>query len=146
MLIPGYLAPYIISLSSFIFSGTYFCCTCFYVLFFLAVGRVVLIGILAVKQYNDDKKIEKTAVKGKLLPPVSIIVPGYNEEVTAIKTIQSLLKTEYSSFEIIFIDDGSKDKTYELVNNAYGDHPLVQVLTTPNGGQGICIKLWDQSC
>ncbi len=74
------------------------------------------------------------------LPPVSIIVPGYNEEVTVIKTIQSLLKTAYPSFEIIFIDDGSKDKTFELVNNAYGHHPLVQVLSKPNGGKASALN------
>jgi hypothetical protein len=50
----------------------------------------------------------------------------YNEEVTAIATIQSLLKTEYPDFEIIFVDDGSKDKTFEVVTEAYGNHPLVR--------------------
>jgi glycosyltransferase involved in cell wall biosynthesis len=49
------------------------------------------------------------------MPPVSIIVPAYNEEVNAVATIQSLLKTEYPVFEIIFVDDGSKDKTFEVV-------------------------------
>jgi len=107
---------------------------------FLAVGRVVLIGILAVRQYGDDKKLNRAVVDHSLLPPVSIIVPGFNEEVTAIKTIQSLLKTAYPSFEIIFVDDGSKDKTYELVNSSYGHHPLVQVLTKPNGGKASALN------
>jgi cellulose synthase/poly-beta-1,6-N-acetylglucosamine synthase-like glycosyltransferase/peptidoglycan/xylan/chitin deacetylase (PgdA/CDA1 family)/spore germination protein YaaH len=107
---------------------------------FLAVGRVVLIGVLAVRQYSENKKLNRAIIDPALLRPVSIIVPGYNEEVTAIKTIQSLLKTEYPSFEIIFVDDGSKDKTYELVNNAYGHHPLVKVLTKPNGGKASALN------
>src|SRR5258708_14433466 len=68
------------------------------------------------------------------------MVRGKKKKFTAIKTIQSLLKTDYPSFEIIFVDDGSKDKTYELVNTAYGHHPLVQVLTKPNGGKASALN------
>jgi cellulose synthase/poly-beta-1,6-N-acetylglucosamine synthase-like glycosyltransferase len=67
-------------------------------------------------------------------------VPAYNEEVTVIKTIQSLLKTEYQYFEIIFVDDGSKDKTYDMVYAAYGDNPRVMVLTKPNGGKASALN------
>jgi cellulose synthase/poly-beta-1,6-N-acetylglucosamine synthase-like glycosyltransferase/peptidoglycan/xylan/chitin deacetylase (PgdA/CDA1 family)/spore germination protein YaaH len=107
---------------------------------FLAVGRVILIGVLAVRQFFEDKNFNRVAPDPADLKTVSIIVPGYNEEVTAIKTIQSLLKTDYPSFEIIFVDDGSKDKTYELVNKAYGHHPLVTVLTKPNGGKASALN------
>jgi cellulose synthase/poly-beta-1,6-N-acetylglucosamine synthase-like glycosyltransferase len=127
-------------LIQFYFYGNWFLLYLFLSAIFLAVGRVVLIGILAVRQYGDDKKLNRAVVDHSLLPPVSIIVPGYNEEVTVIKTIQSLLKTAYPSFEIIFVDDGSKDKTYELVSAAYGHHPLVQVLTKPNGGKASALN------
>jgi len=121
------------------FYGNWFMLYLFLSAIFLAIGRIVLIGILAVRQYYEDKH-EEVRHKNAALPPVSIIVPGYNEEVTAIKTIQSLLQLDYPVFEIIFIDDGSKDKTYELVNNAYGKHPLVNVLTKPNGGKASALN------
>jgi cellulose synthase/poly-beta-1,6-N-acetylglucosamine synthase-like glycosyltransferase/peptidoglycan/xylan/chitin deacetylase (PgdA/CDA1 family)/spore germination protein YaaH len=104
---------------------------------FLAMGRIILIGILASRQYSLNKKIDTSPHPQ---PPVSIIVPAYNEEVTAIKTIQSLLKTEYPEFMIIFVDDGSKDKTYQVVLEAYGNHPLVKVLTKPNGGKASALN------
>src|ERR1700743_1851 len=107
------------------FYGNYFLLYLFLTAIFLAIGRVVLIGILAVKQYFDDKKLNRKIIPDDQLPPVSIIVPAYNEEVTVIKTIKSLLDTAYPNFEIIFVDDGSKDKTLEMVNFAYGDNPLV---------------------
>jgi cellulose synthase/poly-beta-1,6-N-acetylglucosamine synthase-like glycosyltransferase/peptidoglycan/xylan/chitin deacetylase (PgdA/CDA1 family)/spore germination protein YaaH len=107
---------------------------------FLALGRVVLIGILALRQYADSKKYVALNKEDVELPPVSIIVPGYNEEVTAVKTIESLLKTDYPEFEIIFINDGSKDKTLEIVTKAFGDHPLVQVLDKPNGGKASALN------
>jgi cellulose synthase/poly-beta-1,6-N-acetylglucosamine synthase-like glycosyltransferase/peptidoglycan/xylan/chitin deacetylase (PgdA/CDA1 family)/spore germination protein YaaH len=106
---------------------------------FLAMGRIILIGILAVRQFSDNKKMKQLYTAHEL-PAVSIIVPAYNEEVTAIKTIQSLLKTEYPAFDIIFVDDGSKDKTYQVVAEAYGNHPLVKVLTKPNGGKASALN------
>jgi peptidoglycan-N-acetylglucosamine deacetylase len=127
-------------LIEFYFYGNWFLLYLFFTAIFLAVGRIVLIGILAARQYKEDKKFNREIADHSQLPPVSIIVPGYNEEVTAIKTIQSLLKIKYPSFEIIFVDDGSKDKTYELVNTAYGHHPLVQVLTKPNAGKASALN------
>ncbi len=122
------------------FYGNWFLLYLFLSAIFLAIGRVVLIGILAVRQYYEDKKEKAERLSNDQLSPVSIIVPAYNEEVTAIKTIQSLLQTDYPVFEIIFVDDGSKDKTYELVNAAYGHHPLVKVLTKPNGGKASALN------
>ncbi|AMR30258.1 glycosyl transferase family 2 [Mucilaginibacter sp. PAMC 26640] len=104
---------------------------------FLAIGRIVLIGILAVRQFYEDKKIR---VEPTDLPAVSIIVPAYNEEVTAAATIDSLLKLEYPNFEVIFVDDGSKDNTYENVKAAYENHPLVRVLTKTNGGKASALN------
>jgi cellulose synthase/poly-beta-1,6-N-acetylglucosamine synthase-like glycosyltransferase/peptidoglycan/xylan/chitin deacetylase (PgdA/CDA1 family)/spore germination protein YaaH len=122
------------------FYGNWFLLYLFLSAIFLAIGRIVLIGVLAVRQYYEDKKEKGGRLSNKKLAPVSIIVPAYNEEVTAIKTIQSLLKIDYPHFEIIFIDDGSKDKTYEMVNAAYGHHPLVKVLTKPNGGKASALN------
>lgn len=121
------------------FYGNWFMLYLFLSAIFLAIGRILLIAILALRQYYEDKK-DKTLHTDEKLFPVSIIVPAYNEEVTAIKTIQSLLQVDYPEFEIIFIDDGSKDKTYELVNASYGNHPMVRVLTKPNGGKASALN------
>ncbi|HWD88886.1 MAG TPA: glycosyltransferase [Mucilaginibacter sp.] len=121
------------------FYGNWFMLYLFLTAIFLAVGRIVLIAVLAVRQFYEDKH-EEAGRKDVQLAPVSIIVPAYNEEVTAIKTIQSLLQLDYPEFEIIFVDDGSKDKTYELVNQAYGSHPMVNVLTKPNGGKASALN------
>jgi cellulose synthase/poly-beta-1,6-N-acetylglucosamine synthase-like glycosyltransferase/peptidoglycan/xylan/chitin deacetylase (PgdA/CDA1 family)/spore germination protein YaaH len=122
------------------FYGNWFMLYLFLSAIFLALGRIILIGVLAVRQYYEDKKDQKERKVGEELHPVSIIVPAYNEEVTAIKTIQSLLQLDYFKFEIIFVDDGSKDKTFELVNSSYGHHPMVRVLTKPNGGKASALN------
>ncbi|MEO3403816.1 glycosyltransferase [Mucilaginibacter sp. CAU 1740] len=107
---------------------------------FLAMVRIVLIGVLAVRQRSEDKKSKRLNRDKDVMPPVSIIVPAYNEEVNAVATIQSLLKTDYPSFEIIFVDDGSKDKTYEVVEAAYAGNPLVKIFTKQNGGKASALN------
>ncbi len=47
--------------------------------------------------------------------PISILVPAYNEEVTIIDTIESLLYLDYPLYEIVVINDGSKDNTLDKV-------------------------------
>ena len=51
--------------------------------------------------------------------PISILVPAYNEEKTIITTINNLLDLDYKIFEIVVIDDGSTDKTAQLVIDTY---------------------------
>ncbi len=123
-----------------VFYGNWFMLYLFLTAIFLAIGRVILIGILALIQHREDKKDTPERLANAVLYPVSIIVPAYNEEVTAIKTIQSLLKTSYQDFEIIFVDDGSKDKTFEIVSAAYEEHPKVKIFTKPNGGKASALN------
>ncbi|HVZ26786.1 MAG TPA: glycosyltransferase, partial [Sediminibacterium sp.] len=64
-----------------------------------------------------------------------------NEEVNAVKTITNLLKQDYANFDIVFVDDGSTDTTYQKVLAAFGHHPRVRVLTKPNGGKASALNL-----
>jgi cellulose synthase/poly-beta-1,6-N-acetylglucosamine synthase-like glycosyltransferase len=73
-------------------------------------------------------------------PLVSIIVPAYNEEINAVTSLRNLLRTDYPNFEIIFVDDGSKDATFERVSAAFGSNPLVRVFTKPNGGKASALN------
>ncbi len=51
-------------------------------------------------------------------PPISIIVPAYNEELTIVGSVTALLNVNYYKYEIIIVCDGSKDNTLgELKNN-----------------------------
>ncbi|MEK3854193.1 glycosyltransferase [Cytobacillus sp. FSL H8-0458] len=51
--------------------------------------------------------------------PVSIIVPAYNEEAGIVASVRSLLSIDYPSFEIIVVNDGSKDDTIEKMITHY---------------------------
>lgn len=53
----------------------------------------------------------------KNFPDVSVIVPVYNAEKTIIRCVESICKQSYRNIEIILIDDGSSDKSYEICEN-----------------------------
>ncbi|MFQ5431789.1 MAG: glycosyltransferase [Nitrospinota bacterium] len=60
------------------------------------------------------KRHEREAVApafSEYQPPVSIVVPAYNEETTVAVTVRSLLELNYSEFEVVVINDGSSDNT-----------------------------------
>ena len=103
---------------------------------FLSVGRMIAMAILASLQ----KKKEKSFVPNPDQPGVSIIVPAYNEELNAAKTIYSLLKQDYPHLEIVFVDDGSTDNTFKKVSEAFSNDPRVLVLTKTNGGKATALN------
>src|SRR5690606_36346780 len=60
--------------------------------------------------------------------PVSIIVPAYNEEIGIISTVQSLLTLEYPQYEIVIVNDGSKDATLQTVIDVFQMEPVFRTV------------------
>ncbi|MDQ6902385.1 MAG: glycosyltransferase [Bacteroidota bacterium] len=112
----------------------------------LSIARILLMAILASIQMRRESKQNKKAIAAALLvdksklPLVSIIVPAFNEEVNAIRTINSLLSQNYPQLEIIFVDDGSKDETYAKVGDHFIANEKVQVYTKSNGGKASALN------
>ncbi len=80
----------------------------------------------------------------KQFPRVSIIVPAYNEGKVIESSIRSLLELDYPDFEIVVIDDGSDDDTYQKARRFEGYHGThrtrVRVLTQRNGGKARALN------
>ena len=140
---------------AYILSGIYFLQKTFSGVFYTAVVlsmlRNLFILILAFLQKRKEKMVDggQLTVDGSNLKPksiinyqplVSIIVPAYNEQITAVKTIKSLLLQDYPNYDIIFVNDGSKDETYEVVKAAFENNPKVKILTKPNGGKASALN------
>ncbi len=66
----------------------------------------------------------KSELSGEYYIPVSIVIPAYNEEVTIEQSIKSLLALEYKLYEIVIVDDGSKDDTSKVVVEAFNMHRI----------------------
>ena len=48
---------------------------------------------------------------------VSVVIPMYNSEEYIYETVMSVMKQSYKAFEVIIIDDGSTDKSSQIVKN-----------------------------
>ncbi len=63
------------------------------------------------------------AMNSPFTPPLSIIVPAYNEESSIVESIRSLLNLQFPRFEIIVVNDGSHDKTLETLRHVFNMKP-----------------------
>jgi len=66
-------------------------------------------------------------------PPISLLVPAYNEELTIVESLRSLLALQYPNFEIVVINDGSRDGTLQALIAAFELTPAARhyELTAP---------------
>ena len=56
---------------------------------------------------------------GSFAPSISILAPAYNEEATVVESVKSFMMLNYPSFEVIVINDGSKDRTLQRLIDAF---------------------------
>ena len=68
----------------------------------------------------------------ELIKMISVIIPAYNAEKTILSTIESIQKQTYSNIEIIVIDDGSTDRTFDIASQV--EDSRIKVFNYPNGG------------
>ena len=61
-------------------------------------------------------------------PKIALVDPCFNEEVHAEETVLNLLAHDYPSFEVIAINDGSSDRTAEILDRLCAEHPLLRVV------------------
>ena len=59
----------------------------------------------------------------ELMPPVTVIIPAYNEEKTIVQSVKSVLQLEYPSFDVIVVNDGSEDETASRLKNHFEMKP-----------------------
>ena len=67
-------------------------------------------------------------------PLISIIIPVYNAEKYLAEAIESILSQKYKNFEIILIDDGSKDKSFDIIIKYVQNHKNIISVSQDNSG------------
>ena len=68
-------------------------------------------------QYRDINELPMTY--SMVAPPISILIPAFNEEKTIASTVHSVLQLTYSEFEVIVINDGSNDATLQVLKDEF---------------------------
>ena len=106
----------------------------------LMSARLILVGLFAI---IDRLRRPHRAASPGFNPRVAVFIPAYNEEKVIVRTIRSVLNSDYPNIRVIVIDDGSKDRTFEVAREAYATDIAdgrVQVLTKPNGGKAAALN------
>ena len=107
----------------------FFICNCILIYFaVLWIGYLILLlGTFGtvVHKYNVSKfnNVIPTLEQNPLLP-ITVIIPAYNEEHRIVSTVTSLLNSEYKNIHIVIINDGSVDRTLQLLIEKY---ELIQI-------------------
>ena len=103
-------------------------------------ARLIIVGIFAI--IDRLRRPHRQASPG-FNPRVAVLIPAYNEEKVIVRTIRSVLNSDYTNLHVIVIDDGSTDRTFEVAREAYAKDIAagrVQVLTKPNGGKAAALN------
>src|SRR6185295_7230973 len=79
----------------------------------LGVSRLFFLAGLALWNTRAERKQDPPALPDPR--HVSVIVPAYNEEKVIASTVERLLESDHRDLEVIVVDDGSRDRTYEVV-------------------------------
>ncbi|MHC1690337.1 MAG: glycosyltransferase [Bacteroidales bacterium] len=80
----------------------------------------VLSGLELIKYKKKNSFVDYSAIiSSPLAPSLTILAPSYNEGNTIIENIRSLLSLHYGDFEVVIINDGSKDDTMEKIIQHY---------------------------
>ncbi|WP_026814405.1 glycosyltransferase family 2 protein [Arenibacter certesii] len=99
-----------------------------YLIYFYATMISVVYVTLAILGYINitrskikytRREEDKLKNNPEIAPGISVIAPAFNEEVIIIDNVNSLLSLDYPNFEVIIVNDGSKDKTLELLINNF---------------------------
>ena len=106
----------------------------------LMSARLIIIGVFAI---IDRFRKRRNFAGPDYAPRVAVLIPAYNEEKVIVRTIRSVMMSNYKNIRVIVIDDGSKDNTYRAAVDAYPADIAsgrLTVLTKPNGGKADALN------
>lgn len=96
------------------------------IVFFVGLGIFIIhsifILVFALLHRIKEGKIERRGRQRK--PRVSVVIPVFNEEKVIQKTLDSVLASDYPNFEIVVVDDGSKDDSAKIIKNFINKHKV----------------------
>jgi cellulose synthase/poly-beta-1,6-N-acetylglucosamine synthase-like glycosyltransferase/peptidoglycan/xylan/chitin deacetylase (PgdA/CDA1 family) len=101
----------------------------------LAAARAVVALTLAV---HHRRSARSSRGDDAYLPSLAVLVPAYNEAVVIERTVRSLAASDYPSFEVVVVDDGSSDGTAQIVEGLGLER--VRVVQQENEGKSAALN------
>lgn len=139
----------------------------FYVILISTIYMIQLIcAAIGLKKYTSSLKYTdyKRFQDSNNMVPISVLVPAYNETATIVDNTRNLLSLDFPQYEVIVINDGSKDDTMEVLSESFhliqihqpfrrsiktqnvravyrsADYPNLIVLDKENGGKADALN------
>jgi cellulose synthase/poly-beta-1,6-N-acetylglucosamine synthase-like glycosyltransferase/peptidoglycan/xylan/chitin deacetylase (PgdA/CDA1 family) len=98
----------------------------------LGTLRLLWVCLLALVHKRRERKRSADAWTPQ---SVCVVIPAFNEGAVICKSIRAVLASRLEGFKVLVLDDGSSDRTAEIVRKAFGGSGRVSVVTKPNGGK-----------
>ncbi len=91
----------------------------YYGLYLASNVFLLIVSLFEVRRILRRRGYESQKASAVFTPKFSLLVPAYNEEVTIVESLKSLLRLDYPDVEIIVVNDGSKDRTVQVAREAF---------------------------
>jgi len=100
-------------------------------------GRAVIIGLLAlIEKLRPDHTVMPAPP-----PSVTVLIPAHNEESVIVQTVTSVLLSDLKELRIIVVNDGSTDRTRELLDQNFSREPRVRIIHQVNRGKAAALNV-----
>ena len=94
----------------------------YFILFAVFHAALLVLAAVSINRYagRQLRSRMRRTVRSPLTPPISILVPAYNEEAGIADSVRSLLALDYPTIELVVVNDGSADTTLERLIEDFG--------------------------
>jgi cellulose synthase/poly-beta-1,6-N-acetylglucosamine synthase-like glycosyltransferase/spore germination protein YaaH/peptidoglycan/xylan/chitin deacetylase (PgdA/CDA1 family) len=112
----------------------------FMVAIVLGVLRLVFMATFGLWHRLNAKRRAPPMMDAATGPLISVLIPCFNEERVIVDSVTRILASAWPHLEVLVLDDGSADRTSEVVREAFASEPRVQLLTFENGGKAKALN------
>lgn len=98
---------------------------------FATLGYLVLnsIAYTTLRDYVRNRRVDvDLSLYTGLEPPITVVVPAFNEGMTIVSSIKSILQLHYPFLEVIIVNDGSNDNTLDALIKAFNFEPFDEAI------------------